>query len=615
MLHCIWPLIQKGLINNLNLKCNKSCIGYRLLLLLILPILFLPITGYTQQTKQSAEITAFIKKQSLVMARRASDWAKDKTGDILLDGVKEFIKQNNLDQNTAGKILTAVADNKEDLQQIYEGVSSTDVQAAALSTQLLIGKIIAENVPESNMSAMLQALTKYPDVVAEASQAIGSIEGGDYYKFSETIGKIIWKRTAIGKGIDKAISLEKAGWDFLLQEQFDAAFQKYKENGSEGLIRMYSGPAAFVREKYFQGKSVSDDVINAKMVQLFEAALKVETAAQTEQVKLEHMYAMFKRMEMEGGLIFDFRKHQEQFGISKETDVFDRFLWLNRAIRRDLLSIGVDPWVLGNTLKSDNPTLSPDALALFMAFSGGGTSAYKAKFEEIARLHFPNLENKKVAVDTVNIFIRIEAPCDVHTVIDKSELANYYTPEEKGIAEMGLSSYSQTTPDVKSKKRGDPIQIKGRNFSGKLEINEKASWIEPKGLYDVTIEGTFSPDRMKIEELTVTYTFRKPSSSFKSDQKWNFTARNIHYKRETRDFIEYNVLLYKGDTVKSDFAFTKAAYIFTLSEDKTTSAGLQYHRSYRKDNFKITAASVNISLKFYKSPRIPTFTPPKSARN
>ena len=324
MLHCIWPLIQKGLINNLNLKCNKSCIGYRLLLLLILPILFLPITGYTQQTKQSAEITAFIKKQSLVMARRASDWAKDKTGDILLDGVKEFIKQNNLDQNTAGKILTAVADNKEDLQQIYEGVSSTDVQAAALSTQLLIGKIIAENVPESNMSAMLQALTKYPDVVAEASQAIGSIEGGDYYKFSETIGKIIWKRTAIGKGIDKAISLEKAGWDFLLQEQFDAAFQKYKENGSEGLIRMYSGPAAFVREKYFQGKSVSDDVINAKMVQLFEAALKVETAAQTEQVKLEHMYAMFKRMEMEGGLIFDFRKHQEQFGISKETDVFDR---------------------------------------------------------------------------------------------------------------------------------------------------------------------------------------------------------------------------------------------------------------------------------------------------
>lgn len=54
----------------------------------------------------------------------------------------------------------------------------------------------------------------------------------------------------------------------------------------------------------------------------------------------------------------------------------------------------------------------------------------------------------------MNIFIRIEAPCDVHTVIDKSELANYYTPEEKGIAEMGLSSYSQTTPDVKSKSGG-----------------------------------------------------------------------------------------------------------------------------------------------------------------
>ncbi len=271
------------------------------------------------------------------------------------------------------------------------------------------------------MSTMLQGLTKYPDVAAEASQALGSIAGGDYYKGSETIGKIIWKQTAIGKGIDKAISLEKAGWDFLIQEQFDAAFQKYKENGSEGLIRMYGGPAAYVREKYFKGKTVSDELVNAKMVELFEAARKEETAAQAEQVKLEHMYDMFKRMENEGGLIFDFRRHQEQFGITKEAEVFDRFLWLNRVIRRDLLSTGVDSWVLGSTVNSNNPTFSPEALALFMAFSQGGAAAYKAKFEEIARLHFLNGEAKAVA-DMVNIFVRIEAPfCE-----DRSTLLRAY---------------------------------------------------------------------------------------------------------------------------------------------------------------------------------------------
>ena len=152
---------------------------------------------------------------------------------------------------------------------------------------------------------------------------------------------------------------------------------------------MYVGPAAYVREKYFQNKSVSDDVINAKMIELFEATQTEEAAAQAEQDKLERRYDMFKGMENEGGTIFDFRKHLEQFGISKEEEVFDRFLWLNRAMNRDLLSIGLDSWGLGRTLNSSNPTFSPEALALFMAFSQGGKAAYKAKFEEIARLHFP----------------------------------------------------------------------------------------------------------------------------------------------------------------------------------------------------------------------------------
>ncbi|MBL0055142.1 MAG: hypothetical protein IPP31_02910 [Chitinophagaceae bacterium] len=385
-------------------KNGGSQIKYQFLLFILLSILLLPFMAHGQQPKQtrSQEINTFIKKESLLMAKRASDWAKDKTGDILLDGVKEFIQKNKLDQNTAGKILSSVANNKGSLEQIYEGASSSDVQAAALSSQLLLGKIIAENVPESNMSGMLKTLTTYPDVAAEASQAMGSMAGGDYYKGAETIGKIIWKQTAMGKSIDKAITIEKAGWDFLTHNQFDAAYQKYKEYGSDGLVRMYGGPAAYIREKYFQGKSVSDEVINNKMVQLFEAARKDEAAAKAEQVKLERMYDFYKGMESQGGLIFDFRNHFEQYGISKEADLFDRFLWLNRAIRRDLISIGVDPWVLGSTLNSDHPTYSPEALALFMAFSQGGVAAYKAKFAEIARLHFPKKAQPVVTAPTAN---------------------------------------------------------------------------------------------------------------------------------------------------------------------------------------------------------------------
>ncbi|MFZ1454032.1 MAG: hypothetical protein WAT20_15100 [Ferruginibacter sp.] len=428
-------------MNNSLSICERSSGKNKLKPLILFFILFIPFTGYAQLPKasRSQEINAFIKKQAQVMAKRANDWAKDKTEDILLNGVKEFITKNNLDQNTASKIITSIANNKSNLKQIYQGASTTDVQSAALSTQLLIGKIIAENVPESNMSALLKGLTKYPDVAGEASQAIGSIAGGDYYKGSETIGKIIWKQTAIGKGIDQAISIEKAGWDFLTNNQFDAAYQKYKEYGSDGLVRMYGGSAAYVREKYFQGRSVSDDVINAKMVELFEATRKNEDAAQAEQVKLEHMYDMFKGMESQGGTIFDFRKHMEQYGISKETEVFDRFLWLNRAIRRDLISIGVDPWVVGRTLNSGNPVYSPEALALFMAFSQGGTAAYKAKFAEIARLHFPKKVQPVVTNPAVNM-----APGQTYTVekgaadswshikVTISNLAKFKTSDSQG---------------------------------------------------------------------------------------------------------------------------------------------------------------------------------------
>ena len=160
-----------------------------------------------RQSKEQ-EMAAFFKQQSLLMAKRAEDWAKDKTGDILLAGVQEFLEKNDLDKNTAGKIIKSIASNKESLQQIYEGVSASDVEGAALSTQLLMGKILVENVPESRMAGLLADLTSHTDIAADASQAAGSFAGGDYYKASETIGRIIWKQSPIGKNIDRAIAVE-----------------------------------------------------------------------------------------------------------------------------------------------------------------------------------------------------------------------------------------------------------------------------------------------------------------------------------------------------------------------------------------------------------------------
>ena len=359
------------------------------------------------------EMAAFLKRQGLLAAKRAEDWAKDKTGDIILDGVQEFLEQNHLDQNTAGKILGSLAKNKESLQQIYEGVSSRDVDGAALSTQLLVGKILAENVEESRMAGLLNDLTKHADIAADASQAAGSFAGGDYYKASESIGRIIWKKSAIGKSIDQAIATESAAWEFLTQHQYEAAFQKYKEQGSDGLVRLFGGPSAYVREKFFKGKSVSDEVVAAKMGELFEAAKRREEAANAEQARLEKMYALFQRMEREGGasgMVADFRRRVGQHGVDGESAVFDEFLHLTRQLKRDLLSLGVDPWLPGRTLRSGNPDFSKEALDLLAAFARGGPAAYKEKLAEIARSRFPRKALKSDIQKTNDAGVNCVAP-------------------------------------------------------------------------------------------------------------------------------------------------------------------------------------------------------------
>lgn len=370
---------------------------------------------FTAKQSKSQEMAAYFKQQGILMARRAEDWAKDKAGDILLDGVKEFLENNDLDKNSAGKILRSIANNKDSLEKIYEGASASDVQGAALSTQLLIGKIITENVPESDMRSLLSGLIKHADIAADASQAAGSFAGGDYYKASETIGKIIWKKSPVGKSIDGAIAAETAAWEFLTQNQFDAAFQKYKENGSDGLVRMFSGPAAYVREKFFHGQSVSDDAVTQKMEELFETAKRQEEKAQAEQVKLEKMYALFNKMEDEGGasgMLHDFRLSREKLGVDGESAVFNEFLNMTRRIQRDLRALGIDPWLLGRTLNSANPDFSNEALALLAAFSRGGQSAYKAKLAEIAKTKFPVKNNAPTASSSSATANRGTSPFD-----------------------------------------------------------------------------------------------------------------------------------------------------------------------------------------------------------
>ena len=105
-----------------------------------------------------------------------------------------------------------------------KGLSASDVEGAAISTQVLMGKILVDNVPESRLAGLLNDLTKHTDIAADASQAAGSFAGGDYYKASETIGRIIWKQSPIGKNVDRAIAAETATSEPRLRSWRDARY-------------------------------------------------------------------------------------------------------------------------------------------------------------------------------------------------------------------------------------------------------------------------------------------------------------------------------------------------------------------------------------------------------
>lgn len=90
-------------------------------------------------------------------------------------------------------------------------------------------------------------------------------------------------------------------------------------------------------------------------------------------------------------------------------------------------------------------------------------------------------------------------------------------------------------------------------------------------------------------------------------KKWNVTVRNIPFKQETKDFIEYSL----SPDNKAGFTIAKAVFLFSISEDRTSGNGITYHYTSRKDGFKVAEASSQISLKFYKSPTIPSLNPPK----
>ncbi len=214
------------------------------------------------------------------------DWIHSKTLD---DSLKENINDvtNEIGKKAVDMTLkkmginssytaAVVADMLKDdgYKGLYDQYKKGDVEGFNEKLQLLIGKKISKNVPESAFKEALGSVLEGKDDIAAVSKAAGYIAGGQYEDAAKVIGETISDKfiiTTAGKVAIEVINHEIASWK---NTEVEAAYTAFK-NGSSG---------------YFYGYNVDKGDFNAVWDQMrgVNRQLSIEAIAQENATRHEN---------------------------------------------------------------------------------------------------------------------------------------------------------------------------------------------------------------------------------------------------------------------------------------------------------------------------------------
>jgi|GEM_PF-4053242 len=328
------------------------------------------------------EITEAIADEASRRAWGRIEKVREKLEEKLLKSAEDYLEKQAFDKLDGGikrKILLGLVTHREQIGKLFTASGAQDPVGFCQSFQLLMGKIIVDNVPASGLRTVLEAVTQSTDTIEAVSQAGGQAAGGDYWAAVEILGKAYSQSTPIYQFTVQAAAIMDAGWSMLKDDALEAFYQEYKAGTfipervtrREDLLR-------YLKRKFPKpdGQSMTD----AETAQFVESNFAQRQAHEKEAAQWEADLKKIYEWHLDRPLLRS--AIERRFHSPNRADCFRRFLRILDAIDGHLVRLGIcrSPWARDGAFMPQ-----PEMVELVIAFENGGAPAFNRALKEIER--------------------------------------------------------------------------------------------------------------------------------------------------------------------------------------------------------------------------------------
>lgn len=328
------------------------------------------------------EIAAAIAAEASRRAWGAIDEARKQLEEKLVKSAEEYLEKQAFDKLDGGikrKILLGLVTHRDDVGSLFSASGAQDPAGFCQAFQLLMGKIIVDNVPASGLRNVLETVTNSPDTIAAVSQAGGQAAGGDYWAAVEVLGKAYSQSTPIYQATVQTAAIMDAGWSLLKDDALETFYQEYKA-GTYVPERVSTRMDLLMYLKRKFPKSGGKTMTDAEAVQFVEDNFAQRQAHEKEaaqwEAKLKKLHEWYAEHPLVGSAI------EQRFRESNRADRFRRFLRILDISDGHLVRLGIrrSPWTADGAFRPQ-----PETLDLVNAFRDGGAPGFQRALKEIER--------------------------------------------------------------------------------------------------------------------------------------------------------------------------------------------------------------------------------------
>ncbi|MEN6426257.1 MAG: PKD domain-containing protein [Phycisphaerales bacterium] len=328
------------------------------------------------------EITDAIAEEASRRAWGYVEEAREKLEEKLLESAGEYLEKQafeKLDGGIKRKILLGLVTHREAIGSLFSASGAQDPASFCQAFQLLMGKIIVDNVPASGLRSVLEAAMNSTDTVAAVAQAGGQAAGGDYWAAVEILGKLYSESTPIYQLTVQAAAIMDVGWSMLKDDALEAFYEEYKAGTfvpervtrREDILR-------YLKRKFPKPDGTAmTDTETAKFVEdNFAQRQSHEKETAKREAEIKKIYEWYLDHPLVRSTI------EKRFNTSNRADCFRRFLRILDSVDGHLVRLGIrrSPWARDGAFMPQ-----PETVELVNAFQSGGAPAFNRTLKEIER--------------------------------------------------------------------------------------------------------------------------------------------------------------------------------------------------------------------------------------